>query len=78
MDRVEHIKQRLKYLRGELRAERISYGELVELQTLAPHIDSGDTELLEWAEIPETPGNDRKTEKDKSPPDNSPPMNEGT
>lgn len=27
----EQIKQRLEYLRGELRAERISYGELHEL-----------------------------------------------
>jgi hypothetical protein len=44
---------RLEYLRGELRAERISYGELVELQGLAEHIDPGDVELREAAGIPE-------------------------
>ena len=47
------IKDRLEYLRGELRAERISYGELAELQDLAPHIDPSDTELLEAAGVPE-------------------------
>lgn len=44
---------RLEYLRGELRAERISLGELHELQGLADHIDPGDTELLEAAGVPE-------------------------
>lgn len=48
------IKQRLEYLRGELRAERISYEELAELQSLAPHIEPGDVELLEAAGIPES------------------------
>ena len=33
------IKKRLEYLRGELRAERISYGELDELIGLTKHID---------------------------------------
>lgn len=47
--------ERLEYLRGEIRAERISYGELAELQTLAPHIDPGDVELLEAAGVPEYP-----------------------
>jgi len=46
----EQIKQRLEYLRAELRAERISYGELAEL---APHIEPGDVELLEAAGVPE-------------------------
>lgn len=46
---------RLEYLRGELRAERISYGELAELQDLIPHIDAGDLELLEAAGVPEFP-----------------------
>lgn len=46
---------RLEYLRGELRAERISTGELIELQGLAEHIDSGDVELLEAAGVPEFP-----------------------
>jgi len=49
------IKQRLEYLRGELRAERISWGELAELQGLASHIDPGDVELLEPAGVPEFP-----------------------
>jgi hypothetical protein len=44
---------RLEYLRGEIRAERISQGELIELQSLAEHIDPGDVELLEWAGVPE-------------------------
>lgn len=45
--------QRLEYLRTELRAERISYGELAELQALVPYIDPNDTELLEAAGVPE-------------------------
>lgn len=44
---------RLEYLRQELRAERISYGELSELQSLARHIAPDDVELLEAAGIPE-------------------------
>lgn len=43
------IKKRLEYLRKEIRAERISYGELVELQSLRKHIDKNDVELLEWS-----------------------------
>ena len=46
---------RLEYLRGELRAERMSYGDLVELADLAEHIDPGDVELLEPAGVPEYP-----------------------
>lgn len=45
--------ERLEYLRGEIRAERISYGEIAELQGLAEHIDPSDVELLEWAGVPE-------------------------
>jgi len=45
------IKSRLESLRRELRAERISYGELVELQSLVPHIEPGDLELLEAAGV---------------------------
>ena len=48
-------KERLEYLRGELRAERISYGELAELQSLVPYIEAGDVELLEAAGVPEFP-----------------------
>jgi len=47
------IKQRLEELRQELRQERISYSELLELQSLAKYIDSGDVELLEAAGVPE-------------------------
>jgi hypothetical protein len=55
----KEIKQRLEYLRGELRAERISQGELLELESLAEHIEPGDVELLEAAGVPEQP-DDRK------------------
>ncbi len=51
------IKTRLAYLRREIEAERISYGELDELQSLAEHIDEGDLLLLEWAGLPEFAGN---------------------
>ena len=46
-------KERLEYLRQELRAEHISWGELLELQSLAEHIDPDDVELLEAAGVPE-------------------------
>ena len=45
--------KRLEYLRGEILAERISYGEIVELQALVPYIEAGDNLLLEWAGVPE-------------------------
>lgn len=44
---------RLEYLRGEIEAERISTGEIVELQSLVEFIPEGDTLLLEWAGVPE-------------------------
>ena len=47
--------ERLEYLRGQIRAECISMGELVELQGMADQIDPGDVELLEWAGVPEFP-----------------------
>lgn len=47
------VKERLEELRKELRAERISIGELLELQSLAEYIDKGDVELLEAAGVPE-------------------------
>lgn len=50
---TELAAERLEYLRGELRAERISYDELHELQSLAMHIKPGDVELLEAAGVPE-------------------------
>lgn len=47
------IRARLEALRAAIRAEDISYGELAGLQALASYIESGDTELAEWAGIPE-------------------------
>ena len=47
------IQKRLDYLRGEIEAERISTGEIAELQSLAEHIPLGDVLLLEWAGVPE-------------------------
>lgn len=41
--------ERLEYLRGEIRAERISQSEIAELQSLAEYIEPGDVELLQWA-----------------------------
>ena len=51
--KTAEINERLEYLRGELRAERISYMELAELQSLAEHIGAGDVELLEAAGVKE-------------------------
>lgn len=48
-------KERLEYLRQELRAERLSWGDVHELQSLAGHIEPGDVELLEAAGVPEFP-----------------------
>ena len=50
---TKEIKARLEYLRGEILNERISYGEVAELQDLAEYIDAGDVLLLEWAGVPE-------------------------
>jgi hypothetical protein len=52
---TEDIPARLEYLRSQIQAECISYGEISELQALAAHIDAGDVELLEWAGVPEFP-----------------------
>ena len=51
---MEGIKNRLEELRTELRAERISYSELEELQGIAKYIDLGDVELLEAAGVLES------------------------
>ncbi len=56
MEENKFIKGRLEYLREELRQERISTGELIELQSYAEHIDKGDVELLEAAGVPEDLG----------------------
>lgn len=50
---MEAIKKRLEELREELRDGTISYGELVELHSLAEHIDKNDVELLEAAGVSE-------------------------
>lgn len=47
-------KQRLEELRKELQTGQLSYGELHELQSLAPYIEKGDVELLEAAGVTET------------------------
>jgi hypothetical protein len=44
---------RLEYLRSQIEAEKISTGELIELQGLAEYIDRGDVLLLQWAGVPE-------------------------
>lgn len=53
--RTKEARARLEQLRNALRSESISYGELAELQSLAPHIDPDDIELLEAAGVPEKP-----------------------
>jgi hypothetical protein len=50
----EGIAKRLEYLRGEINAGRISWGEIAELQGLAEFIDPSDVQLLEWAGVPES------------------------
>jgi hypothetical protein len=47
------VEDRLEYLRAQIRAENISYGELAELQSLTDDIDPSDVELLEWAGVEE-------------------------
>jgi hypothetical protein len=53
---TKKIKARLEYLRQEIQAERISYEEIAELQSLIPYIDPSDVLLLEWAGVPEKVG----------------------
>lgn len=49
----EYELERLEYLRSQILAECISYGELAELANLTEFIDPSDVLLLEWAGIPE-------------------------
>jgi hypothetical protein len=49
----DSVNTRLEYLRTQIEAECISWGELHELQTLADEIDPSDVQLLEWAGVPE-------------------------
>jgi hypothetical protein len=53
MSKKAEIQRRLEYLRGEIEAERISYGEISELESLVEHIDPEDVLLLQWAGVPE-------------------------
>jgi hypothetical protein len=52
---TKRIKERLEELRIEIQNERISQGEIIELQSLVEHIDSSDVELLQWAGVEEFP-----------------------
>lgn len=51
MRSLKIIKNRLKYLRNELRNERISYYELAELESLREYINNNDIELLQAINI---------------------------
>jgi hypothetical protein len=55
---IVNITKRLEALRAEIRAERISTGEILELQGLAKYIDKGDVELLQWAGVLEFENDD--------------------
>jgi len=50
---MKSIKNRLEYLRKQIQAENISYGEIAELQELREYIDPSDTLLLQWANVEE-------------------------
>lgn len=54
METKQTPKERLEYLRKQIQAESISYGELAELQSLVEYIEPGDMQLLEWAGVPES------------------------
>ena len=47
------VKGRLEALRKAIEAENISYGEVAELEGLAPFIDKDDVQLLQWAGVTE-------------------------
>lgn len=47
------ISARLQYLKKQIIAECISYEEIAEIQSLAPHIAKGDTLLQKWFIVPE-------------------------
>jgi len=50
---MDNTKQRLAYLRKQIKTECISYGEIAELQGLSKYIDEEDVLLLEWAGVKE-------------------------
>lgn len=49
----KYIERRLNHIRRAIERERISYGEIVELQHLVRYIDPSDVLLLEWAGVKE-------------------------
>jgi hypothetical protein len=61
--KTEKIRARLAYLLGEIVAERVSCGEIAELQSLVKYIDPDDTLLLEWAGVPEEQTVDKRRRK---------------
>jgi hypothetical protein len=52
--KIKNIKSRLEYLREEIRKERISYSEIIELDNLKKYIEPGDIELLQWVNNEDT------------------------
>jgi len=52
------IDKKLADIRQSIIDENISYGEIAELESLKEHIEPGDVQLLQWAGVPETPGED--------------------
>lgn len=52
-NKLTKIEARLEQLRVEIEAERISMGEIIELESLAKFIDKGDVQLLQWAGVEE-------------------------
>jgi len=53
MRTFQYIRRRLIYLKREIENERISYSEILELQSLKDFIPKDDTILLEWSGIKE-------------------------
>lgn len=53
MKQKKGIQSRLEEIRTAIRNERVSYGELAELESLSGYIKEGDVELLEWACVTE-------------------------
>lgn len=49
----DNIAKRLEYLREQIRQENISYGEIIELQSLAEFVPESDIELMEWIKLEE-------------------------
>ena len=53
MNREQEAKQRIEEIRAEILAERVSYDEIAELESLAEYIDESDVLMLQWAGVPE-------------------------